>query len=109
MANLLQVTLALLLVLATIGAAAWLLKSARRTRGATQQLIHIEASVAVGTRERIVLIEVGGQWLLLGVAPGRVSRLAQLPAAALPPDATASAGAHPASWLATYLGKNNAQ
>ena len=107
MANLLQVTLTLLLVLASIAGLAWFLQAARKRQGGAGQTIHIEATVAVGTRERVVLIEVAGQWLLLGVAPGRVTTLAQL---ATPPlrQSEGSVGAiSPGSWLATYLGKVN--
>jgi flagellar protein FliO/FliZ len=35
----------------------------------------ILGGVSLGTRERAVLVEVGGKHLLLGVAPGRVSTL----------------------------------
>jgi flagellar protein FliO/FliZ len=33
----------------------------------------------VGARERVVIVEVGSTWLVLGVAPGRVSALAEVP------------------------------
>jgi flagellar protein FliO/FliZ len=75
-----QATLALLLVLAAIFAIAWI---ARRMRGVVRgggQGIDVIAQAAVGPRERVVIIRVGETRLLLGVAPGRVTALHQLPA-----------------------------
>ncbi len=42
----------------------------------------VHASLAVGPRERVVLVEMAGEWMLLGVAPGRVSMLKSLSAEA---------------------------
>jgi len=38
------------------------------------------SSVMVGQRERVVVVEIGGQWLVLGVAAGQVRALHTLPA-----------------------------
>ena len=75
-----QATLALLLVLAAIFAIAWI---ARRMRGMVRgggQGIDVLAQAAVGPRERVVIVRVGATRLLLGVAPGRVTALHELPA-----------------------------
>lgn len=40
----------------------------------------VHASLAVGPRERVVLVEMAGEWMLLGVAPGRVNMLKSLSA-----------------------------
>ncbi len=45
---------------------------------ATAGQVHV--SLAVGPRERVVLVEMAGEWMLLGVAPGRVSMLKSLSA-----------------------------
>lgn len=75
-----QVTLSLLLVLAAVFAAAWVV---RRMRGfgkfSSGGALHIVTEIAVGTKERAVLVQVGNQQLLLGVAPGRVTTLHVLP------------------------------
>lgn len=73
--GLLQVSLALLAVLAAVLAFGWLL---RRLRGAARPgaaRIEVLAETALGTRERAVLIRVGSQQLLVGVAPGRLCTL----------------------------------
>ncbi|MEQ1439322.1 flagellar biosynthetic protein FliO [Fontimonas sp. SYSU GA230001] len=65
----------LMLVLALIFALAWLLRwlqSARLGRGPALQL---QAGVQVGAKEKVVLIQVGDQQFLLGVAAGGVNLL----------------------------------
>lgn len=60
------------------------------------QAIAILAVRAIGARERIVLIQVGGEQLLLGVAPSGIHRLHRLQRpVTLPPAAAESKGATP--------------
>lgn len=70
-----QVTLSLIVVLAAVFAAAWLVRRLRNFGRPGAGAIQILADVALGTKERAVLIQVGTQQLLIGVAPGRVSTL----------------------------------
>ena len=74
-----QVTLALLLVLAAVFAAAWFMRRLRTLGSAGQATIEVVAQVALGARERAVIVKVGQTHVLLGVAPGRVNFLQQLP------------------------------
>jgi flagellar protein FliO/FliZ len=74
-----QVTLSLMLVLAAVFAAAWVVRRLRNFGRPGAGAINIIADVALGTKERAVLIQVGAQQLLLGVAPGRVNTLHVLP------------------------------
>ena len=70
-----SVTLALLVVLAAIFAIAWV---ARRVRGIGNRVgnaIDVLADVPLGPKERAVLLKVGTDQILIGVAPGRVSAL----------------------------------
>ena len=69
-------------------------------------LIKVRGATAVGPRERVVLVDVAGKVLVLGVTPGRITPLHTLDAADLPgaPDDTP----HPAgkdfqSWLKQTL------
>ena len=75
-----QATLALLLVLAAIFAIAWMARKIRGRVTGGGQGIEVLAQAAVGPRERVVIVRVGNTRLLLGVAPGRVSALHELPA-----------------------------
>jgi flagellar protein FliO/FliZ len=74
-AGLAQVTLSLLLVLAAVFAAAWVVRRLRNFGRPGAGAIQIVADIALGTKERAVLIQVGAQQLLVGVAPGRVNTL----------------------------------
>jgi flagellar protein FliO/FliZ len=82
--GLLQTTLGLALVLALIVAVAWVAKRFAPGTIRSGVTLPIIASQAVGQRERVVVVEIGGQWLVLGVAPGRVSSLGTLPKGELP-------------------------
>jgi flagellar protein FliO/FliZ len=70
-----QVTLSLLLVLAAVFAAAWVMRRLRGFGKLGAGAVEVVADVPLGTKERAVLVQVGKQQLLLGVAPGRVSTL----------------------------------
>lgn len=70
-----QVFFGLLLVVGTILALAWL---SRRLGGALPgngKVMKIIAVLPLGTREKVVLVEVGGQQLMLGVTPGQINTL----------------------------------
>jgi flagellar protein FliO/FliZ len=73
--GLVQVTLSLMLVLAAVFAAAWVVRRLRNFGRPGAGAINIIADVALGTKERAVLLQVGAQQLLVGVAPGRVNTL----------------------------------
>jgi flagellar protein FliO/FliZ len=102
-----EVTLALLLVLATVFALAWLLRRVRGFGSRVGTAIDVVASVPLGQKERAVLLQVGPNQILLGVAPGRVSTLYVLPEpleVARPPGAPAGTPAFRAL-LMRSLGK----
>jgi flagellar protein FliO/FliZ len=105
--GLLQATLGLALVLGLLAGAAWLAK--RFTPGALKSGVplRIVASQAVGQRERVVVVEVADQWLVLGVAPGRVNALSTLPKGALPAAPPAPAVAPFTDALSRALGRKS--
>lgn len=74
-----RVTLALVVVLAVLFAASWALRQFKLFKGAAQGGLEVVQGVSLGQKERAVLIKVHGQQLLLGVAPGSVRLLLQLP------------------------------
>jgi flagellar protein FliO/FliZ len=77
--SLMQVTLSLFLVLAAVFAAAWLVRRLRGYGKVGPGAIEILADVPLSPKERAVLVQVGKQQLLLGVAPGSVNTLHVLP------------------------------
>lgn len=54
---------------------AWLVRRFGSLPQLGNQQMKVVSALSVGTRERVVLIEVGGEQLLLGVAQGRVGLL----------------------------------
>lgn len=82
--GLLQVLLALAVVVALLWGSLHLLKRLQAGRGGMGTGIKVVAATAVGPRERVVVVEIGEQWLVVGVAPGRVNALSTLPRQALP-------------------------
>lgn len=83
--GLLQAVLGLAIVLALIWGAAWLVRRLQPAMGGTGGALKLVASQGVGQRERIVVVEINEQWLVVGVAPGHVNALATLPKGTLPP------------------------
>jgi len=67
--------------------------------------LRVVASLAVGQRERAVVVQVGDRQLLLGVAPGRVELLHEL-GAPLPVERHDKTAATAPAWLTRVLGKN---
>lgn len=101
--------LGLIAVLALMAGIAWLFKRF----GLAQNLsgnaaAKVIGGVSVGTRERVMVIEVGDQWIVVGVAPGRVNALATMPRQEHAGQQEAKAGA-PAfsSWLKQTMDKRN--
>ncbi len=77
--DIVQTMLALAAVLALIWGCAWVMRRIQRPGGAGSAAMNIRGQLAVGARERVVLIEVGDQWIVTGVAPGNVRALAVMP------------------------------
>jgi flagellar protein FliO/FliZ len=107
--SLLQVILGLGVVIALLFGALWLLKRLSAPRGAAAGILRVVAGAAVGPRERIVLVEVGDTWLVVGVAPGQVSALHQLPRQSLAAAPTAPAGKDFGAWLRQMTERKNAR
>lgn len=70
-----QIVFSLLLVLAAIVAVAWLLKRMNLAQRGTGNLLKVIGSVAIGQRERVVLLEINDTWLVVGVGPGQIRAL----------------------------------
>ncbi|MDP1636486.1 MAG: flagellar biosynthetic protein FliO [Candidatus Nitrotoga sp.] len=109
--SILQVIFSLLLVLAAVVLVAWILKRINLPQHAAGNLIKVQAAVAVGQRERIVLVEINDTWLVVGVAPGQVRTLHSMAKAELPATqagmATGTSGKFP-EWLKQIMDKRNA-
>ncbi len=74
-AYMLQVLLGLLFVIGLVFALAWLLKRVGQGTLVASQQMKVVAALPMGTRERIALVEVAGQHLLLGITPTQINTL----------------------------------
>jgi flagellar protein FliO/FliZ len=71
--SLVQVVLALALVLGAIVLFAWLMRRFVPGHAGPGGLLKVIGAVMVGPKERVVVVEVGDTWLLLGVAANGVT------------------------------------
>lgn len=107
--SVLQLFFGLLLVLALLFATLWLLKKVSTPRGGSGNVIRVVSAAAVGPRERVVVVDVGGKRLVLGVAPGQVSLLDQQEPSSATHDERSAVTATPdfAQWLKRTLARRN--
>ena len=73
----------LIAVIAIILGLAWMTRRMQLVRGASGSELSVRASLSVGLKERVVIVEAQGQQFLIGVAPGQVNILKAL--GAVPP------------------------
>lgn len=70
-----QLVLGLLLVVGLIFVLAWLLRRVQQVGPGNAQVIEMIGSRALGPRDRLVLVQVGEEQILLGLTPGRITPL----------------------------------
>ena len=76
-----RIIIGLVLILLLIFLLAWVMKKMQLTPQSGQQLIKIVSAISVGHRDRIALIQVGGEQILVGLTPGRIHKLHELKSA----------------------------
>lgn len=74
----LKMLLGLGLVLAIMALITWVLKRMMPNVGGQQSVIRVVGGASVGSRERVVVLEVAGRWLVVGVGQGQVNAIANL-------------------------------
>ncbi|MGK5072136.1 flagellar biosynthetic protein FliO [Janthinobacterium sp. ZB1P44] len=110
--SLLQTIFALMFVLALLIGLAWFMKRyGPKVMGGNNKM-RVVSSLNLGGRERIVLVEVADQWIVVGASPGRINALATMPRqeGELPQLATAQNGpaaANFSEWLKQTIEKRN--
>lgn len=70
-----QTALGLLAVVAVILALAWVLRRVQQNQPRGGQVIEMLGARALGPRDRLVLVQVGREQILLGLSPGRITPL----------------------------------
>ena len=110
--SLLQTIFALMFVLALLIGLAWFMKRyGPKVMGGNNKM-RVVSSLNLGGRERIVLVEVADQWIVVGASPGRINALATMPRqeGELPQLATTQNGpaaANFSEWLKQTIEKRN--
>ena len=112
--SLLQTIFALCVVLALLAVLAWFMKRYGPKAQAGSAHVKQVGALNLGGRERIMVVEVGDQWIVVGASPGRVNALATMPRQA---SADAGATLHPhqpsassfGEWLKQTIDKRNAK
>lgn len=69
-----QMMIGLIVILVIIAGAVWLMRRYAPLRSG-EGAIRVIGGIALGARERIVLVEVSGERVLVGIAPGRLQTL----------------------------------
>ncbi len=88
-----QAGLGLFAIIALILGLAWLARRAGLVRHVQGGLMKVVGSTSLGARQRLLLVEVGDTWLVLGVSAGEIRTLHTLPAgSAAPGEAIAGIG-----------------
>lgn len=72
---LIKLSAGLLVVVGLVFFLAWLVKKMQLVQSSNSGLIKIVSAISVGQRERIALIQVGEEQLLIGLTPGRIDKL----------------------------------
>ena len=90
--GLLQAASGLAIVVALIFLCAWVARRLGLQKYNSGRLVKVIASTSIGQRERVVVVEIGGTWLALGVTPGRIQSLHSMPAQEITEDPTLAIG-----------------
>ena len=106
--GLFTVLLGLILVLGLVAACAWVLKRLGPARVSGGANVKVVGGTSIGARERILVVEVADQWLVVGVTPTQINTLTTMPRQELPAAPSSEIAGHPiAVWLKQTLDKRN--
>ena len=98
-ASLVQVILGLAVVLGAIVGVAWLFKRLSGGAMGGAGRVRVVGGAMVGQKERVVIVELEGEWLVLGVTPQQVNLLNKMPR----PEGAELERAEPAEPFARWL------
>jgi flagellar protein FliO/FliZ len=102
----LQALLALGVIVALLVGTTWLARKISGGKGFGHGGMRIVGGVALSPRERIVLVEAGDTWLVVGIVPGQIRTLHTMPKGqALPEGLPPSADKPFAQWLKQIMEK----
>lgn len=104
----LQAFIGLFIIVALLIATAWLARKLTGGRGFGQGGMRLIGGITIGPRERIILVEAGEHWLVIGIVPGQIRKLHTLPKGEFPEATLLPAGTPPfADWLKRVIERRN--
>jgi flagellar protein FliO/FliZ len=77
-AEILSLMVSLFLILGAAGAAAWFLRRWQGSLGRREGPLRLEHIIAVGPRERLAMVRAGTRYLVVGITPTAITRIAEL-------------------------------
>lgn len=109
--SLLRITVSLLLVVGALVGVSVLFKKFGMNRITNQFPVKVIGAVSIGNNQRLMMIEVGEEWILLGVTTQQINTIATMPRQEPVSNANgiAAGKANFASWMQTALEKYNAK
>ena len=99
----LQAMLALAVIVALLLGTAWMARKVSGGKAFGLRGMTVVGGIALGPRERIVLVEVGETWLVIGIVPGQIRTLHQMPKGCLPTAESGSPDTPFAHWLKSVI------
>jgi flagellar protein FliO/FliZ len=90
-----QAIVGLVAVLVLMAVLTWVLKRVGLARVMGNSSVKVIGGVSVGGRERVLVVEAGDQWIVVGVSPGRVNALTTMPRQEVPTRAQGAAKTGP--------------
>lgn len=106
--GLLQIFFALAFVIALMLVAAWLFKRIGPIANGHLLQLKVIGGLNIGNREKVMVVEIADQWLVLGVTAQNINTLATLPKQDIPQNQTNLAKPNTfADWLKKNLDKRN--
>ncbi len=103
----LQIAGALVFILLLMFGSAWLLKRIGPITAGNKIPLKIIGGINVGTRERVLVVEVDDQWMILGVTPNNISNLGSLDKRDLPTTNQSPAASAFQDWLQRTMDKRD--
>ncbi|MDE2428284.1 MAG: flagellar biosynthetic protein FliO [Burkholderiales bacterium] len=77
--GLLQISFGLIAVIGVMVSIAWIMKRIGPITSNNSVPLKIVGGISVGNRERVMIVEVADQWLILGVTANNISNLGTMP------------------------------
>jgi len=99
---LLQTFVGLAVVIALVFGCAWLARRFGLQTGQRGGLVKTIGGASLGGKERVVVVEIGDTWLVLGAAPGNVRLLHTMPAGSVADALAASNAPHAGNLPGTF-------